>query len=166
MCLMEKERISFQVVWQYLMHCLAKDREVMPCSGVGGMLLNFDLAHLTSMQGKWVTKYSQLSLSDSASLWLNAAAILWKWWGLDCVESKRSLKYIQSTAALWWGMGKTPGVRRMVMSPPQPHLPLLWRSNPPLTFAGLTYHVSKYLKIINQTNKLLSKICSVLPWQS
>lgn len=91
------------MVQQYLMHCLA-----MGGGGGnallwhGGMPLNFDLAHLTSMQRKWVTKYSQLTLLDTGSLWLNpaASALEIPRTGSDYIENKHSLKYIQSTAVL------------------------------------------------------------------
>lgn len=83
----------------------------------------------------------------------------WPRWGVDCVENKDSLKYIQSMQPLdgVWG---TPRGEKNGYVTSQPHLPHLWRSNSPLMFVGLTYQVSKYLKVINQINKWLKHVLS------
>lgn len=62
-------------------------------------------------------------------------------------------------AALGWGMGNTQGWEEWLcrLSASLPHL---WRSNSPLMFVGLTYQVSKYLKVINQINKRLKHVLS------
>lgn len=66
------------------------------------MLLNFDLTRLTSRQGKWATKGSQLSLPDTGRLRLvpELSLPVVTRVGVDCVDNKHSLKFIQSTETL------------------------------------------------------------------
>ena len=96
---------------------------------------------------------------DTGNLWLNTVAMPCKWWlrwGVDCGEQGFSILYIQTLDGEWG----TPRGEKNGYVTSQPHLPQLWRSNSPLLFAGLTYQVSKYLKVINQINKPLKHVLS------
>lgn len=89
-------------------------------------------------------------------------------WGVDCGEPAFFAIHPVHSSSLM-GHGEALGQEEWVCYPqpaPPPRPKCFESQSCSLTFAGPIHHVSKYLIVINQTNKLLNKICSVLPpWQ-